>query len=149
VDAWSVIEPHWASLNEAWDKTPSTFLARFQRVPRRAGLLYAGNWCVSEVDNGGFLQFFWNTTGILAPEALECLEAVGAEGAAQALADAMRHFGRSYPREREVRLRLLGGDSLEYPKHSPFISEDNAFYNWFSLEKNAWSKVSDLYAMGA
>ena len=25
----------------------------------------AGNWCVSEINNGGFLQRFWNSTGML------------------------------------------------------------------------------------
>jgi len=27
-------------------------------------LLYAAHFCLSEVHNGGFLQLFWNSTGI-------------------------------------------------------------------------------------
>jgi hypothetical protein len=32
----------------------------------------------SEVNNGGFHQYFWNSTGVLAPDVVDALHAVGA-----------------------------------------------------------------------
>ncbi|WP_369973953.1 DUF4375 domain-containing protein [Polaromonas sp. SP1] len=36
--------------------------------------LFAVHWCQSEICNGGFMQFFANSTGVLAPEVafLQC-----------------------------------------------------------------------------
>jgi hypothetical protein len=111
--------------------------------------IYAANWCVSEVDNGGFLQFFWNTTGILAPEASAGFERMGATVPARILTDAMRFFGAQYPRGRERRMQLLGGGVPDTRKSRPFEAEDDAFYGWFEAEKNRWATLIDQYAEGA
>jgi hypothetical protein len=146
--AWSLIEPHWLPLNETWTAGAGEFLSHMKRVPDRIGRMYAGNWCVSEVDNGGFLQFFWNTTGILAPEAAACFEDMGAPGLGAIVQDAMGHFGPIYPRDREKRLVALSGEEVEYPKTSPFGRQDKAFYDWF--ERNAdWEALIESYAQGA
>jgi hypothetical protein len=67
---WKLIEPFWIPLNESWDDDPRAFLALFRQVPVAVGHLYASHWCQSEVCNGGLHQFFYNTTGLVAPEAL-------------------------------------------------------------------------------
>ena len=114
--AWSLIEPHWSPLNASWDGGAADFLAHMHRVPPKVGHLYSGNWCVSEVDNGGFLQFFWNATGILAPEAAGCFKDMGAPALCIIVQDAMEYFGPIYPRDREARLIALGGKDFIYPK---------------------------------
>src|SRR5262245_46639863 len=104
---WSVVEPYWLRLNESWDEDPSHFLEALRAVPERIQHLYAAHWCQSEVRNGGLFQFFFNSTGILAPEAVSGLNTVGATELADILAEAMRHFGDIYPRVRSERVASL------------------------------------------
>jgi hypothetical protein len=56
---------------------PEIFLQTFSQVPRAVGLLYTTAFCQVEVCNGGLHQFFGNSTGILAPEAVEGFVAIG------------------------------------------------------------------------
>src|SRR5215471_12027473 len=102
VDYWTVVEPVWLPLNRTWED-PEKFVRRYRRVRSEAGHLYAAHWCQSEVRNGGFHQFFSNTTGLLAPEALEGFRAIGVVVLAEILAEALRHFGSPYPRDRDNR----------------------------------------------
>src|SRR5215204_4513255 len=74
---WALVEPEWMRLNLSWDDGPQEFIRQFQVTPIKASHLYAAHWCQSEVCNGGFHQFFYNTTGILAPESLNGFEAIG------------------------------------------------------------------------
>ncbi len=77
-DHWSLVEPVWLRLNKTWDD-PEEFVRRLRSVGLEIGHLYAAHWCQSEVCNGGLHQFFSNSTGLLAPEALEAFRAIGAE----------------------------------------------------------------------
>jgi uncharacterized protein DUF4375 len=56
---------------------PDIFLKTFAQVRREVGLLYATAFCQVEVCNGGLSQFFGNSTGVLAPEAVEGFIAIG------------------------------------------------------------------------
>lgn len=55
----------------------SSFFESISDVPHPLLLLYAAHFCLSELDNGGFLQLFWNSTGVLVPEAVEGYTAIG------------------------------------------------------------------------
>ena len=66
---WSLVEPISDKI-EIYEG-PEEFACAFAGVPRPAGLLFAAHFCQSEVCNGGFDQFFSNSTGVLAPEAIE------------------------------------------------------------------------------
>ena len=112
-------------------------------MPLAEAQVYAGNWCVSEINNGGFLQLFWNSTGMLVPEAVGCFRAVGALDIAETLESAMSFFGLSYPRERLDRMKILGGPNLEYPEESPFDAQDERFYEWFETPGNDWGTLAD------
>src|SRR6516225_8744132 len=93
---WSVIEPFWLPLNASWHRGPEVFLAAFAQVPSKVGDLYAAHWCQSEVCNGGFHQFFSNTTGLLAPEAWIGFRNLGISPWADLLRQAMAFFGTPY-----------------------------------------------------
>ena len=70
----------------------------------------------SEVCNGGFDQFFSNSTGVLAPEALEGFTVIGQAQIVSLLAQAMSLLGSPYIRERGARqaaLDLVDTKSLE------------------------------------
>src|SRR3954463_14970722 len=95
--AWLSIAP-FVNAVEIHDGA-KVFLTTFTAVPERAGMLVAAHWCEYEVRNGGFYQFFWNSTGVLAPEALEAFRRIGMPGVAAVIEGAMSWFGPHYPRD--------------------------------------------------
>jgi hypothetical protein len=66
---------------------------------------------LSEVHNGGFLQLFWNNTGVLVPEAIEGFNTIGMMRTAALLTKAALLLGSPYPRERDDRWDALLGAS--------------------------------------
>jgi hypothetical protein len=143
IDYWTLVEPVWLPLNRSWDDGPQRFVRRFRSVRLEVGHLYATHWCQSEVRNGGFHQFFSNTTGLLAPEALNGFRAIGAVEWAGILAEAMRFFGTPYPRDRGDR-----GESLPMSQRrpreewDPFYKLDERFYEW----ADNWEDTVNAYA---
>lgn len=108
---------YWDLISNAYDRVsicngPHRWLDGLQRFPRGVGLLLAVHWLQSEVNNGGLIQFFDNATGVVAPEAIEGLQAIGLEEAAAVVQSALDLLPTPYPRdgsERERhRQRLLG-----------------------------------------
>jgi hypothetical protein len=144
---WSVIEPHWIPLNEAWDYDIAAFLSSVRKVHVRVCHLYAAHWCQSEVINGGFYQFFHNSTGILAPESLAGFHAIGLHDLATALNKAMKFFGEEHPRERKRRLEQLPEmANTNRAEWDPFIKEDELFYRCLEIEEYRWERAADIYA---
>lgn len=115
---WSVVEPAWGTVS-IYDG-PEVFLEQFSKVPQDVGRLFAIHWCVSEICNGGFHQFFHNSTGVLAPEALEGFRAVGLPECATLLKQAMAFFGPDYPRDQAVRVSLLDSYAEQDPTPNEF-----------------------------
>jgi hypothetical protein len=82
---------------------------------------------VSEVNNGGFDQFFLNSSGDLAHETLAGLRAIGAAHTAELLAGLMSRFGaEGPPRDRDARIDALV--SLREEDTEAFEAADAAFY---------------------
>ena len=102
---WSVVEPIWTKVNI--HDEPDRFLAQFRQLPQAVGDLYAAHWLVSEVVNGAFPQFFSNSTGVLAPEAVTALKRMGLAEAAEIVESFMTFFGDEYPRGRAERSELI------------------------------------------
>ncbi len=110
---WELVEPLFASVSV---EDLGSYEISIQNVPRSHLLLFAAHFCLSEVHNGGFLQFFWNSTGLLAPEAIEAFKAIGMPRLASVLAKAAAPLGSPYPRVREDRwdaLLVASGRSVE------------------------------------
>ena len=142
VDYWKLVEPVWLPLNRCWDD-PIKFVRKFRRVRSEVGHLYAGHWCQCEVRNGGFHQFFSNTTGILAPEALEGFRAIGVVEWAEILADAMKCFGTPYPRDRDDREAFLPMRQRRLREEwDPFYQLDIRFYE----SEIDWEYAANVYA---
>jgi hypothetical protein len=111
------------------------------------GHLFAAHWCQSEVRNGGLHQFFSNSTGVLAPEALKGFRAIGVSEWADILAEAMQFFGNSYPREQSDRLEALDGrQGRRREEWDPFYRLDERFYEWLHAEPDRWERAADAYA---
>ncbi|QDV87336.1 DMP19 family protein [Planctomycetes bacterium TBK1r] len=114
--------------------------------------LLAGMDCgKSDIDNGGFHQFFYNGTGVLAPEMVEWCERSGLDDVADVIRQAMSTLtDGDYPRSREDRLTALarftvGGDrkhcDLFYQEHcDPFDQLDEKF---FALLSNNGTRYHD------
>ncbi|WP_321477388.1 DUF4375 domain-containing protein [uncultured Paludibaculum sp.] len=136
---WSIVEPIWDAMNIYGG--PEVFLATFRQVQRDAGLLYAAHFCQSELCNGGFNQFFFNSTGVLAPEALEAFEAIGQIQIANILAQAMASFGSTYLRDRQQRRAAL--DRLPA---DCFEELDERFFALIDNEAGGFDTAADGYA---
>lgn len=91
---WDVIEPAFDEL-----KTPYEPDNRLSALTPGQRALYALHWTRSEVENGGFHQYLYNSTGMLASEALRGAELIGAAGFAELL--------------RDLRSLLPGGEFIE------------------------------------
>jgi hypothetical protein len=142
---WALVEPVWKSISIYHG--PTVFLQQFRKVPPQVGHLFAAHWCQSEVRNGGFHQFFSNSTGVLAPEALKGFRAIGLQEWAAILEEAMRLLGSPYPREQEYRIRKIpvvrGKKRKEW---DPFHTLDDRFYKWLHAEDNRFEGAADKYA---
>jgi hypothetical protein len=106
--------------------------------------LLAGQYCQSEVCNGGFWQFFYNGTGVLAPEARDAYEAIGIPEWTACLEDAMKFFGPRYPRDRETRIAKLDRGPTEV-----LHALDERFYAWKRGAPDRWFEIADAYAARA
>jgi Domain of unknown function (DUF4375) len=150
---WSLVETVWMPLNRSWDDGPEEFVRLFRSIPPEIGHLYAGHWCQSEVCNGGLRQFFCNSTGILAPEAVDGFEAIGLKALANVLSEAIKYFGETYPRGRDVRLQHLPR-AFEVPREEcdPFAEFDEQFDELLDEgldgddDSSRWERAADEYA---
>jgi uncharacterized protein DUF4375 len=106
-------ERYWKTIERAYDAVSiydgvRVFQQQFGQLQPDVAKLLAVHWCVSEVCNGGFHQFFYNATGVLAPEAADAFEAFGMNHCAAIVRRAMARLGPGYPRRRLPRIiRLL------------------------------------------
>jgi Domain of unknown function (DUF4375) len=142
---WSVIDPIWDAIS-IYDG-PEVFLLQFGEVRPELGHLFASHWCQSEVCNGGFDQFFYNSTGVLAPEAAEGFQAIGLDDLAALVREAMSVFGDPYPRDREVRCDLLEKVAeIDGEEEDPFDYLDQQFYACLGKDHQRYCKMADDYA---
>ncbi|HLH02368.1 MAG TPA: DUF4375 domain-containing protein [Bryobacteraceae bacterium] len=93
---WRLIEPVWEQIDIY--SCADAFLQNYRAVRRGAGLVYAAHFAQYEICNGGFPQFFSNSTGVLAPEAKEGFQEIGMDKTAEIVSTAMALLGKSYPR---------------------------------------------------
>ena len=129
---------------------PEVFLQQWQRAAPRARLLFAAHFCQSEVCNGGFFQFFDNSTGVLGPEAADGFAAIGQPGCAQVVREALAWFPAPYPRDRELRARCLrlGLPEAAAP-HTLFEALDKRFYALLDSEAGGFDAAADRHASAA
>jgi hypothetical protein len=88
--AWAVIEPAYnaVSFYDGLD----VFAASMSPLTPGQRALLALHWCVAEVSNGGFDQFFLNPTGLLEPDAVEGFRRLGVLEAADLVTRARATF---------------------------------------------------------
>lgn len=82
-----------------------------------------------EVNNGGFSQFFFNSSGDFSNELVGAFTAIGANTTAGICQKAIDAFGRDIPVDRDERQEML--DELESDELNEILEEcDSAFYDY-------------------
>jgi hypothetical protein len=120
-DATDILDPVWWS-GDIYDSVIDydRCLAPFSREQR---ILYAVLWYQSEVDNGGHDQFFFNSTGIVYPDAVSGLRELSLLEGVEILTEAGRRMGGIPARDRAERQRQLN------KLHPEFGDLDTRFYD--------------------
>ena len=100
-------------------------------IPAKSVHLFCVHWLHLEVYNGGFSQYFYNSTSTSAPEARDGFRAIGMEDVAAIVDDAMLMLGTPFPFEKAEREALVGytDDLLDFGKL------DSAFYELADTDK--------------
>ena len=140
---FSQIAPHFDRVSIY--KGPEVFLEEYARTPEKERNLLAAHWCASEISNGGFMQLFSGAAGVLAPEAVTGLEAMGLAENAAVVKEAIALFGKQYPREMKARHKLL--DRKRRPRQdSPFGPLDQRFFEALRRHPGGFDGVAASYA---
>lgn len=145
---WKVVEPIWEEVDIY--SGAEAFTKSLTAVQREVGLLYAAHWCQSEVCNGGLAQFFGNSTGVLAPEAVEGFRALGQPQITDLLVRAMGLLGEPYERERRRRQELLDllPDDVYDRIARPFGDLNEKFFDLIRSESGGFVAAANRYARG-
>jgi hypothetical protein len=141
---WAVLEPYWDAVS-IYDGR-AVFEEGFRALPPAIGALFAGHWCQSEVRNGGFHQFFYNSTGVLGPEAHDAYAALGMPHLAAVVREALGVLGEPYPFERQERQATLA--ALSRTALQRLESLDERFYEHANSEAGGWETAADRWAAG-
>jgi hypothetical protein len=131
---WQVVEPLFSVIN--FHDGPEAFANSIASIPRSSTLLFSAHMCLAEAHNGGFLQLFWNNTGVLVPEGIEGFITIGMPRMAEILDTAAALLGKPYPRDRDGRWDAL----LVASRHSELELEQI-----FKKDRDEPDKTKGLY----
>jgi hypothetical protein len=127
---WEILEPFFRAVDTG--DTTEVYAASIEKLPHPVVLLYATHICLSEIHNGGLLQFFWNGTGIVAPEAVEGFRTIGMPKLASLVMNVASSLGDPYPRNRDDRwTALLAASGRSESDMERIFAESNNFYLGF------------------
>gem|GEM_PF-427706 len=104
-DSSEILDPVWWSADIYG--TVVDYERCLQPFSREQRLMYALLWYRAEVDNGGHDQFFFNSTGIVFPDALSAFRELDLTEGVSILAEAARRMGGTPARDRVQRQRQL------------------------------------------
>jgi hypothetical protein len=117
-----------------------------RQTPKSAQFFWAMRLLESEVNNGGFEQYFWNSSCTLADVARDGYAVIGAKKYAEFLQRAATIVGS---RSWQERRREFNGDWRLYKRASPAALEslDNEFYAAKSGDPDSGGMDEDLYQL--
>lgn len=143
---WDLVEYVWGRIKTY--EGEETFLEAFTKYPREVGHLFAAHLTHAEICNGGFTQFFDNTTGVLAPEAIEAFEAIGLPEVSSIIKEAVSLFSTPYLRDRDKRMEWLWNEPDEEAARieKRLRDLDDRFYDCVGAMKNRFGPAADAYA---
>lgn len=131
----SVVYEIWHELETPYEPDP-----RLAELTPGQRAMYALMWTRSEVDNGGFHQLFFNSTGYLFPEAVEGAALLGGAELSAIFGDAASVLPDPWLRDKQARrrhLNLLTEDEVELLRA---CSE-----RFFALNESSAGDLNSLY----
>ena len=145
MDYWTLVKPVWDSISiyDGADK----FVSDYEAAPEVSRVLFAAHWCQSEICNGGFHQFYSNSTGVLAPEAHDAFLKLGMPKVAELIAQSMSWFDAPFPRDRISRQNVLDAHAEGQPNSpNPFDALDDPFFNALESESGGFEAAANAFA---
>lgn len=100
-------------------------------IPRKAVHLFCVHWLHLEVYNGGFWQYYHNSTCIGFPEAIEGFVAIGMPKVAEIVEQGAQRVGDPFPFDEPPRRLIVGGPE----ERMNFEDLDDAFYDLADTEQ--------------
>ena len=145
-------EPYWNLIDPVWELVSiydgvAAFDREYSKLDHRQQVLLATHWAHAELQNGGFEQFFSNSTGLLAPQAEAGFRALGMPNTAAAIADAIALFGNRYPRDRNERDEVL--DALipdDEPEPEVFEDLEDRLFEFIDSENGGYVAAANQFA---
>lgn len=137
---WTLVEPVWETIS-IYDGE-EVYLAQYQAAPEVSRVLFAAHWFQSEVRNGGFGQFFYNSTGVVAPEAAAAFRTLGMTRTGDLIVRAMALFKGHYPRDRAKRQEAM--EQLAEPESMELM--DEVIFGLLDNEQGGFEVAADRYA---
>jgi hypothetical protein len=114
--------------------------------PRDIQLLAATHYGKNDIENGGFHQFFSNSTGAFAPEMIEWFERAGLAETASVLRQATAVFGQVFPRSQDRRRKFLASfDGQTRAEWDPFVQMDDRFYASLPYNEDVFDAAADRW----
>jgi Domain of unknown function (DUF4375) len=126
----SFYAPYYDQLSEFYDGR-ERWLESIKDVPQGAVHLFCVHWLHLEVHNGGFWQYFFNSTGVTAPEARDGFSAIGMPEVASVVTQVMDRLGSPYPFDRDARQLRVGSPDTRMD----FDELETAFYDLADTER--------------
>ncbi len=124
---FDVINPIWCSVyiygTQQRYEADLKYFTKFQRY------IFAIEWYLAEVNNGGHYQFFENSTGIVYKDALEGLKAIGHQGCIENFEKVLSVYGEEPSFDRKKRWEQLKKfqDDKEFEKLDSLADDFFAF----------------------
>ncbi len=107
----------------------SSFGEHLERLSAEEQVFYICNLLEEEVNNGGFDQFLYNSSGNFAHRVEECLRIIGANKTADICRTAFAAFGKPIPQDRNKREKFL--DKMGSDEIDDILSDcDDQFYEY-------------------
>ena len=136
---------HWTRISRISDRVsiydgPQKFVDDFRSLTLPEQVLVAAHWFEYEVVNGGLSQFFGNSTGVLAPEAVIAFRVLGMPRVASVITEATNQFGHTYPRDRDERCKWLADHAIA------FAEQDEELYHLLDHESGGFDQAASRYA---
>ena len=107
----------------------SSYGEHLEQLSSEEQVFYICNLLEEEVNNGGFDQFLYNSSGNYTHRVEECLRTIGANKTADICHVAFAAFGKPIPQDRNKREKFL--DKMESDEISDILSDcDDQFYEY-------------------
>jgi Domain of unknown function (DUF4375) len=130
-----------------WE-TAELYLDRMRGIREDLALLFGAHLAYWEIGNGGFTQFFWNSSGIVAPEAARGFRMLGMPRSAEIVERAMLQFGHPFPRDWNARQTMFdeGEEPFGGKEHPGFAALDSEMFPLVEEEAGGFEAAADRYA---